>query len=261
VRAQIAVCGNVSIDVIDGGEPTVGGGPYHCAHGLRLVQRASHLYAKYAWRDRDLIAPALAVLGVPFTTVEAEQTAEFAITYDGDARHIDVLSVGDAWTPAEVEGVDAEWVHVAPVARSDFPIETVAALARGRRVSYDGQGLVRAAAPGPLRIDADYDPELLRHVAFLKLAEDEAAIVGEVRELGVPEVVVTLGSRGSIVYANEEGTHVPCEPIYDVDPTGCGDVFAVGYLAARRDGLAPVTAAWRATRLVEVVLATRKQRS
>lgn len=260
MRAELAVCGNVSIDVIDGGTPTVGGGPYHCAHGLRVVGRPSHLYAKYASRDRDLIAPALAVLGIPLTSIDAERTAEFAITYDGDAREIDVLAVGDAWTRADVESVDAPWVHVAPVARSDFPVETVAELARGRRVSYDGQGLVRAAAPGPLRTDADYDPELLRHVAFLKLAEDEAEIVGDVRELGVPEVVVTLGSRGSIVHANGEATHVPCEPIHDVDPTGSGDVFAVGYLAARCEGLAPVTAAERATRVVESVLMSRKQR-
>ena len=43
------------------------------------------------------------------------------------------------------------------------------------------------------------------------------------------------------------------------DPTGCGDAYAVGYLAARSDGLAPVAAARRATALVALLLSTRKR--
>ena len=74
------------------------------------------------------------------------------------------------------------WVHVAPLLRSDFPAETLAALARGRRLSFDGQGLVRASEPGPLRLDADFDPAMLEHVQILKLAEEEAEVVGASRQ-------------------------------------------------------------------------------
>ncbi|HZB23723.1 MAG TPA: PfkB family carbohydrate kinase, partial [Gaiellaceae bacterium] len=77
--------------------------------------------------------------------------------------------------------------------------------------------------------------------------------------LDVQEIVITLGSRGSVVYTAGTSTHVPCHPIYDVDLTGCGDVFAVGYLAARSDGLAAVAAARRATALVAVLLSGRKR--
>ena len=65
-------------------------------------------------------------------------------------------------------------------------------------MALDGQGLARPERPGPLVLDADYDPEVLRHVSVLKLAEEEAVtIVGEtdedaLRSLDVPEVVVTL---------------------------------------------------------------------
>ena len=103
----------------------------------------------------------------------------------------------------------ARWVHAGALARSDFPAETMAELARGRRVSLDGQGLVRPARTGPLELDADFDPEVLRHVTILKLAEEEAeALLGgeptedALRELGVPEVLVTFGSLGSLVLAN-----------------------------------------------------------
>ena len=77
--------------------------------------------------------------------------------------------------------------------------------------------------------------------------------------LGVPEVVLTLGSEGSVVYAGGRVTHVPCHPIHGVNLTGCGDAYAVGYLAARSDGLAPVAAARRATALVGLLLSTRKR--
>ena len=107
------------------------------------------------------------------------------------------------------------WVHVAPLLRSDFPAETLAAIARGRRLSFDGQGLVRAAELGPLKLDANFDPALLEHVQILKLAEEEAEVIGAVDTLGVPEVLVTYGERGSRVYYKGRSEKVGAWPIAD----------------------------------------------
>ncbi len=265
MRARVAVCGNVSIDEIDGGAPKVGGGPYHCGLGLRLLERPSQIVAKCAPADRPLVVPALAALGLYLRVVDAERTAAFALSYDGETRTTEVRAVGDPWHPEDVGGIEARWVHVAPLAQTDFPADTLRELARGRSVSYDGQGLVRAAEPGPVRLVGEFDRRVLEHVSFLKLAEEEAAaILPEIGDdavfaLGVAEVVVTYGSRGSVVYANGTSTPVPCHPILGVDLTGCGDVFGVGYLVARSDGLAPVAAARRATALVSVLLSGRKR--
>jgi sugar/nucleoside kinase (ribokinase family) len=134
--------------------------------------------------------------------------------------------------------------------------------ARRRRVSLDGQGLTRPRRVGPLELDADFDRGLLEHVTVLKLAEDEArALVGEPSEaaladLGVPEVVVTLGARGSLVYAQGRLQHVEARPV-GRDPTGAGDAFAVAYLASRADGQAPAASARRATALVAALLSGR----
>lgn len=266
MRAPLAVCGNAAIDVIDGRPPTVGGGPYHCGLALRLLERPSRIVAKCAPEDRRVVVPPLTALGVPVTVVDGQTTASFALSYDGESRRTEMLAVGDAWAPSDVGAVDeVRWVHVAPVARSDFPAETLATLARNRRVSFDGQGLVRAPELGPVRLDDDFDRAVLEHVSFLKLAQEEAATIlsdssdAAVFALGVPEVVITLGSQGSIVYADGSRTEVPCHPILGVDLTGCGDAYAVGYLAARSDGLAPVAAARRATALVALLLSNRKR--
>jgi sugar/nucleoside kinase (ribokinase family) len=136
-------------------------------------------------------------------------------------------------------------------------------LARGRRrVALDGQGLARPGQTGPLVLGRDYDPEVLRHVSVLKLAEDEAlALVGEpdedaLRSLGVREVLVTLGSRGSLVLAEGRLQAVPARPV-DGDPTGAGDAFLAAYLVARAADYAPVAAARRATAVVAGLLGRR----
>jgi sugar/nucleoside kinase (ribokinase family) len=126
----------------------------------------------------------------------------------------------------------------------------------------DGQGLVRASQTGPLRLDADFDPALLRHVAILKLAEEEAEVVlghvdtTTVASLGVPEVVVTYGTSGSVVFENGRADEVAARVVAR-DPTGAGDAFAAVYLAARAGGHIPVAAARRATALVGALLTGR----
>jgi sugar/nucleoside kinase (ribokinase family) len=257
----LAVVGNLSRDLVDGSGPRVGGAPFWAGRALRLLGTRALLAVKCADADRALLARPLVALGVPVLWLGGT-TAAFSIRYEGDRRKMTVDGIGDTWTPEDVRGLgDARWVHVGALARSDFPPETLAELARERQVSFDGQGLVRPARTGPLELDGDYDPEVLRHVTVLKLAEEEARVlVGEpdeqaLRSLGVPEVVVTLGSRGSLVLSNGRLERVATQPVAgEVDPTGAGDAFAVAYLAARAGGHAPAASAHRAGALVTGLL-------
>jgi sugar/nucleoside kinase (ribokinase family) len=251
----VAVVGNLSLDRIDGGPPRIGGGPYHAARGLRLVGGEAVVVTRCADSDRRVLLPQLARLGVPFRLLAAERTTAFALDYVGESRTLSVDAIGHSWTPRDARALDrsVRWVHVAPLLRSDFPADTVAELARGRRVLFDAQGLVRRAELGPLRLDADFDPDLLRHVSILKVAEDEAGVIGDVHALGVPEVVVTYGSRGSTVFANGRETRVPAFPL-PRNPTGAGDAFSAAYLVARAAGHSPTAAARRATAVVGATL-------
>lgn len=211
--------------------------------------------------DRRMLAPPVLELGLPVLWLAARSTAAFSFRYVGDRREMTVDELGEPWTPEDIRFIgDARWVHVGALARSDFPAETLAELADGRTVSLDGQGLVRPARTGPLELDAAYDPEVLRHVSILKLNEEEARVlVGgldarALASLGVPEVLVTLGSHGSLVLANGTLEEVDAERVEGADPTGAGDAFAVAYLASRAGGAEPVAAARRATELVAQLL-------
>ncbi len=265
----VAVVGNIAIDIVEGAPERVGGGAFHAGRALRLLHTPARLVTKCATADRARLLPPVAALGLPVSSQGGDSTVAFGMHYDGDVRTMEVLALGDSWTPEEARGwvkealARVEWVHVAPLLRSDFPAETLRELARGRRLSYDAQGLVRPARTGPLVLDDDFDPEVLRHVSVLKLADDEAeALFGgepslaDLTELGVPEVLVTQGSRGVLVFAGGRVEHVPAKPLAgDVDPTGAGDAFSAAYLSARNGGHAPVSSARRAGALVAGLIA------
>src|SRR2546423_8423276 len=236
----LAVLGNLARDVIAGSPPRAGGGPFHCARALRLLPERSTIVARSG--DPSLFTP-LVALGVPVTRVPGTNTSSFAFHYVGDVRIMTVTELGDTWEPETASLLEpGGWVHVAPLARSDFPAATLASIAARRRISFDGQGLVRPERTGPLELDADFDPDILRHVSILKLAEEEAEVIGDLAALGVPEVVVTHGTRGCHVYADGTVEHVSALGL-DVDPTGAGDMFSAAYMAARATRQPPVAAA------------------
>jgi len=267
---RVAVVGNLSRDRVDGGPPRPGGCAFFAVDALQRIGRAGQIATRYGHDDTAIFDPALAEVELPITLLSAETTSGFGLDYIGDDRTMTVTEIGPIWQPADADALEpsVEWVHVAPLLRSDFPAETLAALASGRKVSFDGQGLVRVPHLGPMVEDSDYDPAVLTHVTVLKLAEEEARVIATPRSfdaesafgLGVPEVLLTLGSRGSIVYANGVETAVPAaRPVLGVQTTGAGDVFMVSYIVARSDGADPVPAAERASRIVAEMLEDRRQ--
>ena len=267
---RIAVAGNVAVDRIDGGPPSPGGCPSFAALALRMLGRDGQILTRYAHADRELFESVLSTLGVPVLTLAASSTNGFGFEYEGEHRTMTVDAIGQPWSPADAAALDSDvaWVHVAPLLRSDFPPQALAGLAGdGRVVSYDGQGLVRVPEIGPMKVDAAFDQALLEPISVLKLAEDEAVVVADglfeerhARMLGTREILVTYGSEGCTLYVEGVGQHVPAaRPVLGVQTTGAGDVFMVGYVAARSDADEPRAAAEKASALVAEMLEERKR--
>jgi adenosine kinase len=80
----------------------------------------------------------------------------------------------------------------------------------------------------------DYEGQLLQDRTGRKLEELEKM---------VKAVVVTLGARGSLIFADGRRLEIPCvKPDELVDPTGCGDAYRAGLLYGIAAGLDwPVT--------------------
>ena len=250
---MIALAGNLSRDVFPDRPPRPGGGPFHGARALRRLQVRSIFYARCAPADRAALFDPLVHLGVTARLLPAEQTTSFELRYEGERREMQVLATGEPWDALDLPpGV--RWLQLAPLLRGDFPLELLAGVARRRRIAFDGQGLVRVRREGPLELDADFDPEILRYVSMLKVSDQEAEVLGDPTALPVRELVVTHGSRGVSVYAGGTVEQISAHAI-EGDPTGAGDAFVSAYIASRSVGLGPVAAARRAVPIVAAVLA------
>jgi sugar/nucleoside kinase (ribokinase family) len=251
----IALLGNLARDVFPNGEVRTGGAPYHAARALAHLGVSADIYARCSADDRDRLLPALVALDSSAIYLPGRATASFAISEHAATRSMEVLAVGDSWLPSDLPTLrrNARWVHVAPLLRSDFPAATLARLGRDRMLSLDGQGLVRPDRLGPLELDANFDPEMLRYVRVLKLSDEEADVLGDPGKLGVRELLVTHGPAGATLYEGQRCEQVSARAVGGAH-TGTGDAFCVCYLIGRDAGLAPPAAARAASDAVSALL-------
>ncbi len=248
----IAALGNITRDVVAGSAPRPGGGVFWGTRALAHLGASAVVSAACSADDRPSLLPPLEEFGLPVTWFESSTTTAYSFHYEGDRRIMWQDAVGDSWSPEQAVAAveDATWINVCALTRTDFPPETMAALAAdGRKLLVDLQGLVRTATLGPLHTD-QHIGDVLRHVEVLKLNDEEAeTLVGSVQperlqSLGVPEVLLTLGSQGAWVVTPEAVEHVPAVRVEgEVDPTGAGDTYSVTYVVHRAAGAEPVEAA------------------
>ncbi|WP_319452514.1 MULTISPECIES: PfkB family carbohydrate kinase [unclassified Mycobacterium] len=258
----MTVLGNLAIDVIDGAPRSPGGCASFAGVALEASAGPGRIVAMGAEQDHVLFDPLLERFGDLVRILPSDRTSAFRLDYDDlDHRHMFVEAIGPVWGEPEVDAADPDttWVHLAPLLRTDFPAATLAHLAaRGHRVAYDGQGLVRADRLGPLVENRDFTPALLANVSVLKLAEDEAVVVADgefdaatAARLGVPEILVTFGSAGCDIYTDGAVVRVPAAwRVEGVQTTGAGDMFTACYVANRAAGADPRRAVEVASALV-----------
>lgn len=266
----VTVVGNLAVDRVEDAPPSPGGCPSFAGVGLAQTTLTTRIVTKCEAARRPLFQEMLDAITVDCDVLDSDTTSGFGLRYTGDDRGVHVDAIGPSWSPADLNGVTTTWVHLSPLLRSDFPLETMTVLAeRGHLVSCDGQGLVRRPAVGPLVMDDDFDHSRLQDITVLKLAVEEAhALVnGEftaasAAALGVPEILVTNGSHGCMLYADGACTHVPAAwEVTGVHATGAGDLFTTSYVVGRAEGRDPVDAAGAASTCVAEMLQARLDES
>lgn len=165
-----------------------------------------------------------------------------------------VLAKADPFTIQQLEHVDAKVFHLGSLLADDFPTEVVEYLSRKGRVSIDVQGYLREVRDEKVYpIDWKEKLKVLKHTYYLKVNETEMETITGLKDAheaaklihawGVTEVIITLGSEGSLVYVDDKFYEIPAYPPYEVvDATGCGDTYSAGYLYKRLQGATPTEA-------------------
>jgi sugar/nucleoside kinase (ribokinase family) len=267
---RAAIIGNLVLDVVAGAAERPGGAVWYCARALSRVDPNADvvLACRCAADDRDALVPSVESFGFPVHWRAAARTTRFSFHYEGERRIMAIDELAEPWSAADVDGWageaigNAEWVVVGGLTRADFPLEALAALtARGHRLVLDAHGLVRRGQTGPLATDGEVDRAVLGHISALKLNDEEAEHLcggtdeAALRRLGVPEVILTLGSEGALIVSGDVSAHVDAVPVEgDVDPTGAGDSFLLAYGHARVNGAGPAEAGAIASRFVSTVI-------
>jgi sugar/nucleoside kinase (ribokinase family) len=163
-----------------------------------------------------------------------------------------VLSKAAPFTIDQLKDADAKMFHLGTLLVDDFSPEVVEYLASKGRICVDVQGYLREVREQKVyAVDWKDKLRVLRSTDVLKVNEHEIDVLtdGEkdlrraarmINKWGVREVLITLGSYGSVIYTDDKFYEIPgFPPRKTVDATGCGDTYAAGYLYARSSGANP----------------------
>lgn len=163
-----------------------------------------------------------------------------------------VLSKAAPFTIDQLKDANAKMFHLGTLLVDDFSPEVVEYLASKGRICVDVQGYLREVREQKVyAVDWKDKLRVLRSTDVLKVNEHEIDVLtdGEkdlrraarmINKWGVREVLITLGSYGSVIYTDDKFYEIPgFPPRKTVDATGCGDTYAAGYLYARSSGANP----------------------
>jgi sugar/nucleoside kinase (ribokinase family) len=194
---------------------------------------------------KDLRSKGIEVKALPST-----YTVYFENTYDIDQDHRTqrVLQEADPFTIAQLKDIEAKIFHLGPLLAGDIPVNLIKELASRSKVALDAQGYLRQVKQHKVHpTDWAAKQEALACIHTLKVNDHEMEVLTGVKEInegakilagwGVKEVVITLGSKGSVIYADGVFYTISvCKPPAVVDATGCGDTYMAGYLYKRIKG-------------------------
>lgn len=165
-----------------------------------------------------------------------------------DHRTQRVLQKADPFSVEQLADVNARYYHLGPLLADDMPLSLIENLAKRGMVALDVQGYLREVRDQQVyAINWPEKQEALKLVSILKANEYELEVLTGCQNIregakiladwGVKEVVITLGSMGSVIYADGVYYDIPAyPPAAVIDATGCGDTYMAGYLYQRSKG-------------------------
>lgn len=256
---DICCIGHITLDKVVTPRATVymaGGTAFYFSNALSRLDVSYHLVTALAG-DGMAAVDTLRAAGVAVTMLPSAHTVYFENIYgeDQDQRKQRVLQTADPFAERQLANAAARIFHLGPLLAGDIPVGLIRMLAGKGRISVDAQGYLRKVVGQEVRpVDWPEKKAALQYVDILKANEAEMTVLtGQtgirqgariLADWGVKEVVITLGSQGSVIFADQRFHDIPAyvPNTTVVDATGCGDTYMAGYLYQRSKGM-PVQAA------------------
>ena len=266
---DICCIGHITIDRIitpDNQVMMPGGTTYYFSHGISHLINSSKsninykLIASLAETEMDAVED-IRKEGVDVQVVKSRKTVFFDNIYgeNQNNRKQRVHAMADPFTIEALKDVEAKYICLGSLLPEDFPLDVVKFLSTKGTVVVDAQGFLRDVKDGKV-YPCDWNDkfEYFKYIDILKVNEYEVEVLTgkkdlheaarQLEEWGIKEVLLTLGSYGSIVLVDGVFYDIDAyEPLSIVDATGCGDTYVMGYIYKRVQGADPLQAAKFAT--------------
>ena len=257
---DICCIGHITLDKIVTPKHTnymPGGTSYYFSHGMSRLNDYKHYKLVTALAESEMQAVEdIRAKGIEVKVIPSRKTVYFENVYgeNQDNRTQRVLAKADPFTVEGLQDVNANIFHLGSLLSDDFSLEVIKYLSGKGTISVDAQGYLREVRGEKVyAIDWEDKMEALKYIDILKVNEHEMEVLTgynvpelaalRLAEWGVKEVLITLGSFGSLIYAENKFHHIPAYPPQEVvDATGCGDTYVAGYLYMRNKGASYVDA-------------------
>ena len=251
---KICCIGHITRDRIITPQQTIdmaGGTSFYMAHGMHHLSQdfPFQLVTKIGQESQEEVDH-LRQMNIDVLSYSSPHSVFFENHYglNSNQRTQRVLAKAAPFTIEEMEPLVAEVFHLGSLLADDFSPEIVKFLAQKGCISIDVQGYLREVRGKKVyAVDWKDMDAVLPYVDIVKLNEhemyaimhtnDPKIVAEKLASYGVREVIITLGSYGSFIYADKTCYEIPAyTPRKIVDATGCGDTYSTGYLYMRSQG-------------------------
>ncbi|AYL97921.1 PfkB family carbohydrate kinase [Mucilaginibacter celer] len=249
---DICCVGHITLDKVvtpQAVKHMAGGTSFYFSNAIRNMDVSYVLVTSLALSEMPVVEK-LRDKGIEVNATNGGETVYFENIYSGNQDHRTqrVLQKADPFVIDQLNGIEANVFHLGPLLADDISTEFIKKLAQHGQLSLDAQGYLRKVEDkNVIPVDWPEKREALQYITTLKVNEHEMEVLTGITDIregakvlnewGVKEVVVTLGSMGSVIYVDGIYYTIPAyKPTEIVDATGCGDTYMAGYLFQRAKG-------------------------
>lgn len=249
---EILVVGHLSRDVIvhpDGRHETLGGGAAYAMLAPALGAFGAGIVTKVGSDFEDEYVMTLKESNLDLSGLHRMEgpSTRFVNEYDNDgtrSQRVESIAPPILASDFSERHLESTIIHFSPLTPNEIGIECIQeSKSSGALTSLDVQGFVRSIQESGVVQPAIWPhPEpILRQLDVVKCHEDELrlvttgeselAAVTKILAIGPRIVIVTRDRRGSTIYTRNEQVEIPLVLSKDqVDTTGCGDTYSLGFL-------------------------------
>ena len=203
-----------------------GGTAYYFSRGMASLHALTGYKLITALGSKEYpVVDELRKAGIDIDVLPSRHTVYFENRYgeNSDNRTQRVLAKADPFTIDALHKENARFFHLGSLLADDFPPEVIKYLSGKAILSVDAQGYLREVKGDKVSpIDWPEKREILKYIDILKVNEHEATVLTgytnpqqaaeQLSAWGVKEVLLTLGSLGSIILADGVCYKIPAYP-------------------------------------------------